>query len=108
MNTVIKTKDRALISIDNDEMLIIVNALNEVINNSDIDEVDCHTRIGVDLKRLKEMQQTAIKLLKSTEYKYEVASVWKDGESVQVKAITVHGDPIDMDRDEFKKTFKIE
>ena len=106
MNIVIKSVDRALISLSGDEILAIANAMNECINNSNIVDADCYSRIGIQYEKLKELHKLFSSLLQARISEPEIAQVWKDGSSIQLKAISVFGDPVDMSEDEFMKLIK--
>ena len=97
MKTVIATKARVLVSLSTDELLALANSLNEVLNNSSIDEHDCHTRIGIDYDKLQELHRN---LLEVKQFEMspdsEIFDAWRDGESVQIRAISVFGDPADL------------
>ena len=42
-----------LFSFSDAELVAINNCINEVVNNSNVDEHDCHTRIGITLPELE-------------------------------------------------------
>ncbi|MEI6051895.1 MAG: hypothetical protein WCQ44_04270, partial [Opitutaceae bacterium] len=97
MRTVIAAPTQTLISLSNDELIALSNCLNEVINNSDIDERDCGTRVGVSLNELRNIHSSikeslAMKRADST----ELFQMWRDGFSLQLKAISAFGDPADL------------
>lgn len=101
MKTVIATESRVLVSLSSDEILALANSMNEVLHNSSIDEHDCHSRIGIDYHDLQELHRSLleiIRLAKSPES--EIFDAWRDGESLQIRAISAFGDPADLGLDE--------
>jgi hypothetical protein len=101
MKTVIATESRALVSLSSDEILALANSMNEVLHNSSIDEHDCHSRIGIDYHDLQELHRSLLDMMRSAKAsESEVFDVWRDRESVQIRAISVFGDPADLGLDE--------
>lgn len=105
MRTIITAKERLLASLSNDEVLALANVVNELLNNSTVDEHDCTARIGIDLQQLKNLHKELIAAVESPKVdSLEVFEAWRDGESLQLLAISVYGDPADLALDEFKAT----
>lgn len=101
MKTVIATEARVLVSLSSDEILALANSMNEVLSNSSIDEHDCHTRIGISYEKLQELHRNLLEVMRSEKSPVsEVFEAWRDGESVQIRAISVFGDPSDLGFDE--------
>jgi len=101
MKTVIATESRALVSLSSNEILALTNSMNEVLHNSSIDECDCHSRIGVAYHDLQELHRSLLVLMRSDKSQQsETFDAWRDGESVQICAISVFGDPADLGLDE--------
>ena len=101
MKTVIATESRALVSLSSDEILALTNSMNELLHNSSIDEHDCHSRIGIDYHELQELHRSLLDMMRSVKSsESEVFDVWRDGESVQIRAMSVFGDPADLGLDE--------
>ena len=101
MKTVIATESRVLVSLSSDEILAIANSMNEVLHNSSIDEHDCHSRIGIDHNDLQELHRSLLETMRSAKStESEVFDAWRDGESIQIRAISAFGDPADLGIDE--------
>lgn len=101
MNFILQTADRFLVSLPREELGGISNALNEVCNGVHIEEAEFQTRLGVTRSFLQQLLSTIDSHLVATpEATTECATVWADGASVQVRAISVFGDPVDMGTDE--------
>ncbi|HEY3761326.1 MAG TPA: hypothetical protein VGN23_06220 [Verrucomicrobiae bacterium] len=101
MNLVRKTKQRYLISLTSDELRGISNALNEVSNGLQINEPEFQTRLGHTRSELINVLDQIGKFFVADQVeKMEVAETWSDAGSVQVRAISVFGDPVDMGADE--------
>lgn len=105
MKNITSTKTQFLISLSSDELLAMANALNEVINNSDIDDCDCSTRIGIGYGQLKELHESTTQILEENNNRNgEIFEAWKYGESIQIRAISAYGDPADLGYEEVKET----
>ena len=101
MKTVIATESRALVSLSSDEIMALANSMNEVLHNSSIDEHDCLSRIGIEYLDLQELHRSLLDMMRAAKSsESEVFDVWRDGESVQIRAISVFGDPADLGLDE--------
>jgi hypothetical protein len=101
MNFVLQTTDRFLASLSRDELGGISNALNEVCNGVHIEDAEFQTRLGVTRSFLQQVLSTIGRhLVATSEPADESTSAWADGASVQVRAISVFGDPVDMSTDE--------
>jgi hypothetical protein len=101
MNLVRATTKRLLISISPEDLLGASNALNEVCNGIDIGDAEFQTRLGrtrTDLRRT--LQAFSDALCSPVEASSELVTVWRDGMSIQVRAISAFGDPVDMGVDE--------
>jgi hypothetical protein len=81
MNLLLRNRDRALLSLSSAELSLVEDALSQM---SSVDSRQC-------LASLREQLQTRPR---STDF--EITEAWSDGGSVQVRAITVYADPIDM------------
>ncbi len=101
MKTVIATDSRVLVSLSSDEILALANSMNEVLHNSSIDEHDCHSRIGIDYHDLQELHRSLLDIMRSEKSpESEIFDAWRDGESVQIRAISAFGDPADLGLEE--------
>lgn len=103
MNLVRATADRLLISISREDLVGASNALNEVCNGVDIDDAEFQTRLGQtrsELRRTLELIGEALSAPAASTP--ELLTAWSDGASVQVRAITTFGDPVDIGVDEAK------
>lgn len=101
MNFVFQTADRFLASLSRDELKGISNALNEVCNGVHIEEAEFQTRLGVTRSFLQQILAAIGPPLGATpEPARERAEARADGGSVQIRAISVYGDPLDMGADE--------
>lgn len=103
MNTVIAGKNQLLVSLSREELIAIANCANEVLHNSTIDEHDCATRLGIDQEKLKSLHRDLIAAVDSEKtLAAEVFEAWRDGASIQIRAISAYGDPADLSSDEVR------
>ena len=103
MNLVRATTKRLLISISPEDLLGASNALKEVCNGIDIDDAEFQTRLGRTRADLRRTLQAFSEALRSpVEASSELVTAWRDGVSIQVRAISAFGDPVDMGVDEAK------
>ena len=103
MKTVIAVQNRYLVSLSASELVALANCTNEVLNNSSLDEHDCHSRIGVEHRELIRLQQEISAAIESKKLDdTDLFEVWRDGESVQIRAVSVFGDPADLGFEEFR------
>lgn len=103
MKTVLATENQLLVSFSADEFLAIANSLNEVLNNSSVGERDCDTILGIGLAELKHLHNSITSALDSRDSaSAEIFEAWPDGSSVQVRSISVFGDPADLSHDEVR------
>ncbi len=97
MNLIHKTEQQFLVSLSPEELTGISNALNEVCFGVHIDDAEFKTRLGhsrPDLANI--LKQIGECLVVASADCMDVADAWSDGGSVQVRAISVYGDPVDM------------
>ncbi len=107
MKTVIATEFRVLVSLTSEEILALANSINEVLHNSSIDEHDCHSRIGIDHNDLQELHRSLLETMRSAKStEPEIFDAWRDGESIQIRAISAFGDPADLGIDEVSDKFR--
>jgi hypothetical protein len=103
MKTVIAAKNQILASFSADEIRALANSLNEVLNNSSVDEHDCSARVGVGLAELKRLKAEISSVLDSrVSGSSEIFEAWPDSGSVQIRSISVFGDPADLSYDEVR------
>jgi hypothetical protein len=82
MNIIHRTNDRVLLSLTSTEVEVIEQALSLGASSSRAPECLALLREQLGSRPVSEQP--------------EIVSVWTDGASVQVRAITVHADPVDM------------
>jgi hypothetical protein len=103
MNTVIAAKTQFLVSLSSEELTALANCANEVLHNSTVDEHDCATRVGIDHEKLRSLHRDLITAIDSEKAPdTEVFDAWHDGASIQIRAISVFGDPADLSFDAVK------
>lgn len=97
MRVVLANAARLLVSIPREKLVGMSNAVNAICNGVDIDPTEFESRLGLSREELVQILDE-LRMLVNLPGKptYDTLSVWADGASVQVRAITVHGDPIDM------------
>jgi len=100
MNILLQTSERTLVSVSQDELRGLANALNEVCNGIDIPATEFHTRLGVDRSVLIELHQRLIAKPDESVSKYERVDVWPEPASVMVRAVSVYGGPVEMSTSE--------
>lgn len=100
MRKIIAAKTHTLLSLPNQELVALANALNEVLHNSDISAEDCQARVGVSLEELRRVHQeiSAVVDAAGTDA-FEVFEADKEGFSVQLRAISALGAPADLSYD---------
>ena len=101
MNLIHKTKQRYLISFTREELGGINNTLNEVCNGIHIDEEEFSTRLGftrLELATLLRQVRDSFGVQDTDDL--ELVEARADSHSVQVRAISAFGDPVDMSTDE--------
>jgi hypothetical protein len=103
MKTVIASKTRYLVSLSSEELTALANCVNEVLDNSTLDEHDCATRLGIDYEELKGLHRALVAAVDSENGSVtEVFEAWRDGASVQIRAISAFGDPADLSFEEVR------
>ncbi len=103
MKTVIAAQGQVLVSLSNQELTALANCANEVLHNSTVDEHDCATRLGIDREKLKNLHRELIAAVDLKEVPdSEVFEAWRDGASIQIRAISAFGDPADLSFDEVR------
>jgi hypothetical protein len=96
-----KTKQQYLVSLTEAELTGMSNALNEVCNGVHIDDVEFQTRLGYNCAELALILQGLGECIAAPNAgSMETAEAWSDAGAVQVRAISVSGDPVDMSADE--------
>ena len=101
MHLIHKTKHRYLVSLTPEELVGISNALNEVCHGIDIAEPEFHARLGHSRSELASILHQLSEVFAAADAdSMELADAWSDGSSVQVRAISVFGDPVDMGTEE--------
>jgi hypothetical protein len=103
MNLVLRTADRALLSMTAEELGTLSNALNEVCNGVHIDDRDFQTRVGVDRDVALEMLRRIGLAIDAPVSSGEISQTWADNGAVMVKAITAFGDPVELSESESRK-----
>jgi len=100
MRKIIAAKTHTLLSLSNDEVVALANALNEVLHNSDVSAENCGARIGVEFGELQRIHEeiAAIVDLAGTD-SFEIFEAEKDGCSLQLRAISALGAPADLSYD---------
>ncbi len=100
MRKIIAAKTHTLISLSNEEVVVLSNALNEVLHNSNVSADDCHARIGVSLAELQRIhvEISGIVDLAGADT-FEIFEAEKDGCSLQLRAISALGAPADLSYD---------
>ena len=103
MKTVIASKARHLVSLSSEELTALANCANEVLHDSTIDDCNCATRLGIDHKNLKSLHRDLIAAIDSEKSPdAEIFEAWRDGASIQIRAISAFGDPADLSYDEVR------
>ena len=101
MHLVLKSGERSLVSLSNDELQGIVNALSEVSNGVGIPDATFSTRIGVDRAFLQDLQRQLLAQPPEQRLQHELVSVRVEPtSSVMVRAVTAFGDPVEMNASE--------
>jgi hypothetical protein len=103
MKTVIAAKNQFLVSLSDEELVALANCANEVLHNSNVDEHDCATRIGIAHEKLKSLHRALVTAVDSRKSPVtETFEAWRDGASIQIRAISVFGDAADLNFDEVR------
>lgn len=105
MNKVIAAKTHTLLSLEHQELVALHNCVDELLYNSSLTSDDCEARIGMKLNTLRELGATLSATVDAAgSDEFERFGAWKDGESIQIIAISAAGDPVDLSDDEVRKT----
>ena len=96
MRTILRTSERALISLAADELISLANALNEVCNGIDIGESEFETRLGVSRHRLRNLLAELDEAPRVPEEYGDVITIWQDSGAIMIRAINVWGDPVEL------------
>jgi len=100
MKLVRATSERLMISVAREDLIGINNAVNEICNGIEIEDPEFETRLGQPRNALRRSLQSIDAALSGPIEEMDLVGVWSDGSSVQVRAISVFGDPVDMGSDE--------
>ena len=101
MHLIRKTKQRYLLSLTPEELAGMANALNEVCNGVHIADVEFQTRLGYTRPELASTLQRLGECIAADDANsMDMADAWSDGGSVQIRAISVSGDPLDWGTEE--------
>jgi hypothetical protein len=101
MHLIRKTKQRYLVSLTPEELTGISNALNEVCNGVHIADAEFQNRLGHTRSELASaLQRLGEFIAAENADSMDIADAWSDGGSVQVRAISVSGDPVDWGTEE--------
>ena len=97
MNLVRAAATRLLISIPREDLIGMSNALNEVCNGAGIEDVEFEARLGQTREDLRKSLRALVEALEApVEASAEVLTVWADGSSIRVRAVSASGDPVDL------------
>jgi hypothetical protein len=100
MRKIIAAKTHTLLSLPNEELAALANALNEVLHNSDISAEDCQTRLGVSLEELRRVHGEISAVVDAAGADaFEIFEADKEGFSIQLRAISALGAPADLSYD---------
>ncbi len=100
MNLLLKTSERALISFSSQELHGIASALGEVCAAANVGDDEFRGRFGADRSLFVDLRERLLAELKPQLRTYELVNAWAEPASVMVRAITVHGDPVEMSTSE--------
>ena len=97
MNLVRAAATRLLVSIPREDLIGMSNALNEVCNGAGIEDSEFEARLGQTREDLRRSLRALVEALEApVEASPELLTVWNDGASVQVRAVSASGDPVDL------------
>lgn len=95
MHTVLRTPDRALISLSHAEMLVLTDILRHAAQHRELGEPEYRLRFGADIESVSALRDAM--LAPARRQDLETADVWAEpGSSVKLRVITVHGDPVEL------------
>jgi hypothetical protein len=100
VNFVLKTPERALISLATGELTELINALNAVCDASPVPDAAFQSRPGVDRSALCDLLRHLSADAPSERTRYECVDVWAETASVMVRAVSVFGDPVELSTEE--------
>ncbi|MCY3003059.1 MAG: hypothetical protein NTV21_14750 [Planctomycetota bacterium] len=102
MHTVLRTPNQALISLTNAEMLVLTDILRHARHHRDLGESEFRLRFGADRESASALHDAM--LATPRQQQLETAEVWAEpGSSVMLRAITVHGDPVELSEHEARE-----
>ena len=97
MQKIIAAKTHTLVSLTNQELVALSNCVNEVVNNSNVDEHNCHTRIAMSLPELRSLLGDLGSAIDAAGTDpFELFEANKEGFSIQLRAISALGCPADL------------
>jgi hypothetical protein len=89
MNMILRTRARVLLAISPEELAAIQEALAAAV--SSVTARQCLAQLNAQLESCPLSEEA------------DLLSVWADGASVQVRAITAYADPVDLGSDEARE-----
>lgn len=96
MNVALRSGQRVLLSFTLEELRTCANALNEVCNDTPFADAEFQTRLGVTREEAQSILAAIGRVLDGDPTSPECCDAWADGGAVMVKAITAHGDPVEL------------
>ena len=65
MKTSFTTDRQHLLALSSHELVALSNCVNELLHNSDVDEHDCQSRIGITHQKLKSLHRDLLTAIES-------------------------------------------
>jgi hypothetical protein len=96
MNIVLQTSERTLVSLSSEELAAMTNALNEVCHGLDIPDREFQTRLGESREFLQNVLSDLNNDVHPRCCNYEVLDVSAESNSIMIRSITAHGDPVEL------------
>lgn len=104
MHIVLRTKDRALVSLTAEELLLITHGLGQATDQRDLGDAEFRRRFGGERAKVAALHGALLESSPERRQEIETAEVWAEpGRSVMLKAISVDGDPVELSTDEARE-----
>jgi hypothetical protein len=103
MNIVQRSGMEYLVHLSLEELNGVNNALNEVCNGIHIEDAEFSTRLGASREALRSLLESIHTVIYTPSGEHELIQTSEDRGSVQVRCISAHGDPVDMNAEEARR-----
>jgi hypothetical protein len=96
MHTVLRAPDRTLLSLSEEDLTVLSNAVNEICNGVHIADSEFETRLGTSRAALRTLLADIWAVPHPSRQHAELLGAWVDQGAVMVRALNVYGDAIEL------------